>query len=135
MLCVACCSCLLLSAFSYCHRLALLAGDEKRSRVRKPSPASIQPLHHQDPYSASSWPCMGTGTSRSQAKLQGISEQQWSPEARCVGPPVCGHALASANHCPTFGSNSRVGGALQPWVAIPLGGVYSEEPTHGVEAQ
>ena len=43
------------------------------------------------------------GTLQSQAKLQGISEQQWAPEMWCAGPPCSGHALTPVNHCPSYG--------------------------------
>ncbi|CAK6975901.1 interferon-induced protein 44-like [Scomber scombrus] len=43
------------------------------------------------------------GTSRSQAKLQGISEQQWAPETQHTGPPLRGQALVLVNHCPSYG--------------------------------
>ncbi|XP_059825034.1 uncharacterized protein LOC132393598 [Hypanus sabinus] len=43
------------------------------------------------------------GILQSQAKLQGISEQQWAPEMWRAGPPLCGYALAPVNHCPSYG--------------------------------
>ena len=71
--------------------------------MRKSPPADTQPLYRQDSYSASSWPHTVTGTLRFQAKLVEISEQQWAPVTRCAGSPVCGHALAPVNHCPSYG--------------------------------
>ena len=46
---------------------------------------------------------MVTGPSRLQAKLYGISEQQWAPETRHAGPSVSGNALLPVNHCPSYG--------------------------------
>ena len=46
---------------------------------------------------------MATGPLRSQAKLYGISEQQWAPETWHAGPSVNGNALLLVNRCPSYG--------------------------------
>ncbi|KAI4807948.1 hypothetical protein KUCAC02_027720, partial [Chaenocephalus aceratus] len=75
------------------------------------------PLHHQDSCSASPWPHMVTGSLRTQAKLEGISEQQGAPETRRIGPPSCGYALTPVNPCHNYGwalKNQGPGSLLQP---------------------
>ena len=67
-----------------------LIEGERRSRVCKPAPASTEPLHQQDSYSASPGPHMETGYHRC------------DPETQCAGPPRCGQALAPVSHCPSY---------------------------------
>uniref|UniRef100_A0A8C9Y7F5 Interferon-induced GTP-binding protein Mx n=1 Tax=Sander lucioperca TaxID=283035 RepID=A0A8C9Y7F5_SANLU len=63
-----------------------LIGDISTSTITTPMPPPVD----------DSW-------LQSQAKLQGISEQQWAPEMWCAGPPHGGHALTPINHCPSYG--------------------------------
>ncbi|KAF1392327.1 hypothetical protein PFLUV_G00051640 [Perca fluviatilis] len=50
---------------------------------------------------------MVTGPLWFQAKLYGISEQQWAPEMRHAGPSVSGNILMPVNPCPSYGTWKR----------------------------
>lgn len=90
--------CLLTSRFQTLP-LASPCGERRSSLWCKSSPASTQPLLHQDSCPASSWPCTVTGALRLQANVAGDLGAAVVPRGWCAGPQ-CGHALASANHCP-----------------------------------
>ncbi len=99
----ACWSCLSLSTFSCCHRIALCFSRAKRGAecvsllsryIASPLPRSLTRLLVAH---------MVTGPLRFQAKLYGISEQRWAPETWHEGPLVCENALMPVNHRPSYG--------------------------------
>ncbi len=98
-----CWSCLSLSAFSCCHRIALCFSRAKRGAecvsllsryIASPLPRSLTRLLVAH---------MVTGPLRFQAKLYGISEQRWAPETWHAGPLVSGNALMPVHHRPSYG--------------------------------
>ncbi|KAK0139597.1 hypothetical protein N1851_023507 [Merluccius polli] len=79
---------------------------------------------------------MVTGPLRSQAKLYGISEQQWAPETWHAGPSVNGNALVFVNHCPSYGPHRRTG-HWWPWSSQDITldiAALSETRLHGEDS-
>ncbi|KAG5855913.1 hypothetical protein ANANG_G00002030 [Anguilla anguilla] len=80
--------------------LASPCGEQGSSAVCKSSPASTQPLLHQDSCRASSWPHTVTGRLATPGQSAGDLRAAVVPRGLMRRPTCSGHALAVTNHCP-----------------------------------